>query len=72
MKCNLTVSKCQYVGMGPPALVWAMNGLFGLPALADTYLLPQGMDSVIGALGVTSIEYQATLVDSKSIRKVVR
>ncbi|CAN5696844.1 L,D-transpeptidase family protein [soil metagenome] len=63
MKCNHRVSKCQYFGMGPSALLLAVNCLFAPPVLADTYLLPQGLDSVVGALSVTSTEYQDTLVD---------
>ena len=63
MKCNHRVSKCQYFGMGPSALLLAVNCLLAPPVLADTYRLPQGLDNVVGALGVTSTEYQDTLVD---------
>lgn len=63
MKWNHRVSKCQYFGMGPPALLLAVNCLFAPSVLADTYRLPQGFDNVVGALGVTSTEYQDTLVD---------
>ena len=37
--------------------------LFAPAVSADTYRLPQGLDNVVGALGVTSTEYQDTLID---------
>jgi len=63
MKYYHRVSKCQYFGIGPPALLLAVNCLFAPLVFADTYRLPHGLDSVVGALGVTSTEYQDTLVD---------
>jgi L,D-transpeptidase ErfK/SrfK len=63
MKCNHRVSNCQYFGTGPPAFLLAVNCLFAPPVFADTYRLPKGLDNVVGALGVTSTEYQDTLVD---------
>ncbi|MGH8509379.1 MAG: L,D-transpeptidase family protein [Gammaproteobacteria bacterium] len=63
MKCNQRIGKCQYLGVGPPALLLALNFLCVPVVLADTYRLPPGMDSVVGALGVTSTEYEDTLID---------
>jgi len=41
----------------------AVNNLFAPPVLAETYRLLQGMDSFVGALGVTSTEYQERSIE---------